>query len=107
MSWVVQSEYGIFNGTGWGKLDEAKLFPIGPEAQETADALHLADCSFNHEKARDTQSRFTVRNYITGKTYIPAPLIDNKRFFLRVGDSRLPKRAREINTTLGQGSMIL
>jgi hypothetical protein len=77
----------IWSGNGFGT--EPELFTeyeSGDDAQKNADALHLADCSFDHEKARRTinESRFVVRDWQTGEAFKPKPLVSSKHLFTRM-----------------------
>lgn len=69
MDWVIyHEEYGMFSGNGWTKQGFlAQRYEDGDEAQQCADALHLANCNFDHTKARDTESEYEVRDLFRGQ----------------------------------------
>lgn len=76
----------LWNGHGWTvDMEEAKKFEDPDEAQRVADSLHIADCSFDVAKARETvfKSHFVVGNVDSGKVYEPPPLIKNRFIFDR------------------------
>jgi hypothetical protein len=66
-------------------MEEAKLVDDPVKAQKMADALHIAACDFDTQKARETveKSRFTVREAVSGIPYDPPPLVKNKWVFDR------------------------
>jgi hypothetical protein len=84
---IIEGRDKIWSGNMFGTKSELfTQYESGDEAQETADAFHLADCSFDHEKARKevSNSKFVVRDYHTGEAYVPPSLITNKFIFDRV-----------------------
>jgi hypothetical protein len=80
---------GLWTGHGWTQDPNlAHRYENPDEAQDMADALHLAGCTFDHAKARRTvgDSLFVVRHSITGEAYKPKPLVNKPlHFFIREG----------------------
>jgi hypothetical protein len=64
-------------------MAEATMFEDPDKAQQVADSLHYASCDFSVDKARNTLSKFVVRDAATGKAYEPPPLIENQFVFVR------------------------
>ena len=89
--WIVVGEIEgkekVWSGNVFGMKSELfTQYESGDEAQKCADAFHLTTCNFDHQKARKeiSKSNFTVRDFHTGETYVPPPLIKNRFIFDRV-----------------------
>lgn len=94
--WVLHGRFdegdmttGMWTGHGWTQvLELAHRYRDADDAQDVADALHLAGCRFNHAEARQTvgDSMFVVRHAVTGEAYTPKPIVDKpQHLFLREG----------------------
>lgn len=86
--WIVQhSAHGLWAGNQWTHaLPLATEYEDPDKALTVADAFHLADCSFDHAKARETcqNMKCTVRNKDTGETYQPPALVNSKHIYARI-----------------------
>jgi len=76
----------------WGGnrfVDATPYFPITKyddpmEAQKTADAFNLVECQFDHEEVRKPENQVCdVREFGTGKIWVPPPFLDIKHLAVR------------------------
>jgi hypothetical protein len=88
MKWVMEGKLEdglmLFTGTGWTtRAALAVEYDTPDHAQDDCDGLHLADCLFNHVKARETKSKFRVIDIENNVLYSPKPLVKDKTYYKR------------------------